>query len=84
MRHPCIVGLGLFAVSFASLASAQTSQNALREVAANVKDTCGPVNRFFVVEGSLSTGLPAVLGRCNPLGREVRYAPTCFPPRAQL
>jgi xylan 1,4-beta-xylosidase len=47
MRHLYIVGLGFLAVSFASLASAQTSQIALREVAVNVKDTRGPVDRFF-------------------------------------
>jgi hypothetical protein len=47
MRHLCIVVLGFLAVSFAFLASAQANQNSLREVAANVKDTRGPVDHFF-------------------------------------
>jgi xylan 1,4-beta-xylosidase len=58
MRHLCIVGLGLLAVS---LASAQTSQNALREVAANVKDTRGPVDRFFDL--SIGSDYPGTLIR---------------------
>jgi xylan 1,4-beta-xylosidase len=61
MRHLCIVGLGFLAVSFASLASAQTSQNALREVAANVKDTRGPVDRFFDL--SIGSDYPGTLTR---------------------
>jgi xylan 1,4-beta-xylosidase len=61
MRHLCIVGLGFLAVSFASLASAQTSQNALREVAANVKDTRGPVDRFFDL--SIGSDYPGTLIR---------------------
>jgi hypothetical protein len=39
--------LGFVAVSFVSLAFAQVKQNSLREVAADVKDTLGPVDRFF-------------------------------------
>jgi xylan 1,4-beta-xylosidase len=47
MRHLCIVLPGCLAVSFASPASAQANQNSLREVAVNVRDTRGPVDRFF-------------------------------------
>ena len=61
VRHLCIVGLGFSAVSFASLASAQTSQNALREVAANVKDTRGSVDRFFDL--SIGSDYPGTLIR---------------------
>ena len=61
MHHLCIVGLGFLAVPFASFASAQTSQNALREVAVNVKDTRGPVDRFFDL--SIGSDYPGTLIR---------------------
>jgi xylan 1,4-beta-xylosidase len=59
MRHLCIFMLGFVAVSFASLACAQVNQNSLREVAANVKDPRGPVDRFF--DFSVGSDYPGTL-----------------------
>ena len=58
MRHLCIVVLGLLAIS---LASAQSNQNSLREVAADVKGTRGPVDRFFDL--SVGSDYPGTLIR---------------------
>lgn len=58
MRHLCIVMLGLLAIS---LTSAQSNQNSLREVAADVKDTRGPVDRFFDL--SVGSDYPGTLIR---------------------
>jgi xylan 1,4-beta-xylosidase len=62
-RYLRIVVFGLFAISFASLVSAQANQNSLREVAANVKDTRGPVDRFFDL--SVGSDYPGTLIRDN-------------------
>jgi xylan 1,4-beta-xylosidase len=61
MRRLCIIVLGFLAVSFASLAPAQANQNSLREVAANVKDARGPVDRFFDL--SVGSDYPGTLIR---------------------
>ena len=61
MRHVRIVVLGFLAVAFASLAPAQTNQNSLREVTADVKDTRGPVDRFFDL--SVGSDYPGTLIR---------------------
>jgi xylan 1,4-beta-xylosidase len=58
MRRMCLVVLGFLAVS---LASAQSNQNSLREVVANVKDTRGPVDRFFDL--SVGSDYPGTLIR---------------------
>jgi xylan 1,4-beta-xylosidase len=60
-RHLRIVVLGFLAVAFASLAPAQTNQNSLREVAADVKDTRGPLDRFFDL--SVGSDYPGTLIR---------------------
>jgi len=57
----CIVAPGFLAVWFASVASAQANQNSLREVAANVQDTRGPVDRFFDL--SVGSDYPGTLIR---------------------
>jgi xylan 1,4-beta-xylosidase len=64
-QHLCIVVLGFLAVSFASLASAQATQNSLREVVANVKETRGPVDRFFDL--SVGSDYPGTLIRDDSL-----------------
>ena len=60
-RRMCIVAPGFLAVWFASVASAQANQNSLREVAANVQDTRGPVDRFFDL--SVGSDYPGTLIR---------------------
>jgi len=64
-QHLRIVVLGFLAVSFASLASAQANQNSLREVVSNVKDTRGPVDRFFDL--SVGSDYPGTLIRDDSL-----------------
>ncbi len=59
MRHLFIVGLVFLAISFASLPSAQTSQNALREVVANVKDTRGRLIIVSTFQSAASFALRA-------------------------
>jgi xylan 1,4-beta-xylosidase len=61
MRHLCIVLPGCLAVSFASPVSVQANQNSLREVAVNVRDTRGPVDRFFDL--SVGSDYPGTLIR---------------------
>ena len=61
MLRMCIVALGFPAISFASLASAQASQNSLREVEVNVRDTRGPVDRFYDL--SVGSDYPGTLIR---------------------
>ena len=63
MRRLCIVLPGCLAVSLASPASAQANQNSLREVAVNVRDTRGPVDRFFDL--SVGSDYPGTLIRDN-------------------
>jgi xylan 1,4-beta-xylosidase len=58
MRRMSIVALGFLAVS---LASAQSNRNSLREVVADVKDTRGPVDRFFDL--SVGSDYPGTLIR---------------------
>ena len=58
MRHICFVALGFMAVS---LLSAQSNQHSFREVAANVDDTRGPVDRFFDL--SVGSDYPGTLIR---------------------
>src|SRR5664279_2013939 len=78
MRHQSIVVLGFLAVSFASLARAQANQNSLREVAANVKDTRGPVDRFF----DLSVGSAVQDASAHPTwpGPGQLFVGTCYQP----
>jgi xylan 1,4-beta-xylosidase len=61
MRRLCIAMFGFLAVSSPSLASAQSIQNSLREVASDVKDTRGPVDRFFDL--SVGSDYPGTLIR---------------------
>jgi xylan 1,4-beta-xylosidase len=60
-RYRCIVLIGLLALSIASLASAQANPNSQREVTANVKETRGPVDRFFDL--SVGSDYPGTLIR---------------------
>ncbi len=61
MRRMCIVVLGLLGISIASLVSAQSNQNSLREVADDVKDIRGPVDRLFDL--SVGSDYPGTLIR---------------------
>ena len=67
MRRLRIVVLGFVAVSFVSLAFAQVKQNSLREIAADVKDTRGPVDRFF--DFSVGSDYPGTLIRDDSLAQ---------------
>jgi xylan 1,4-beta-xylosidase len=58
MRRMCLVALGFLAVS---LTGAQSSRNSFREVVADVKDTRGPVDRFFDL--SVGSDYPGTLIR---------------------
>ena len=58
MRRMCLVSLGFLTVL---PASAQSSRNSFREVVADVKDTRGPVDRFFDL--SVGSDYPGTLIR---------------------
>jgi len=59
MRRLCIVGFGFLAVLFPSFSCAQTNRDSSREVAASVKDTRGPIDRFFDL--SIGSDYPGTL-----------------------